>query len=116
MAYTDRVYFEVLRVIDSSTLDGSYIAIGGPLLNHASIIKFTNNSTSDVTVSYDAVEDVDILLSGAFTLYDISTNHALSNSAFFQSGTQFFVKGEAGTGNIYLTIIYINKVSSTSIL
>ena len=107
MSYTSRLAYETLRSKDSATFTGSYQTLGTPLANSASIVKFVNNSTVGVTISIDGVNDHDVSPAGSFWLYDATSNSPKPNSIFTPAGTQFFVKGSAGTGNVYLVTQYI---------
>jgi len=112
MAYTKQLLYETLRSIDSSTLSGSYQTIGGPLLHPGSIVKLVNNSTVLVTVSVDGVNDHDVAPANSFWLYDITANTPSQgdDAIFIPQGRQYFVKGSAGTGLIYLVVQYIVQV------
>jgi len=108
--YTTEVVMipDTVRSFNSSTLSGSYQAIGTPLTRPIRIIKFVNNSTVTVTVSWDGANDHDVLPSGSFFLYDITANRSNvegTQGQYVRSGTQFYVKGSAGTGLIYLVCL-----------
>lgn len=108
MAFTQQLTYEALRSVDSSTLSGAYVALGGPLLFPASIVKLVNNSTSLVTVSINGTSDVDVAPAGSFWLYDNTTNSPTTNSPIFApEGRQYYIKGSAGTGLVYLVVQYI---------
>lgn len=108
---TRRIDYEVMRSRDSATFTGSYQTIGTPLINPSVLIKFVNNSTVLVTVSVNGVDDHDILPAGSFFLYDIvSDSPQETGSIFRKAGTQFYVKGSAGTGSVYLVTQYVVKV------
>lgn len=106
MAYTSRVNWEPLRSIDSATFTGSYQALGDPLSNPAYIMKLVNNSNVLVTVSIDGVTDIDIAPPNSFWLYDEDTSGSPAPE-FVPQGTQVFVKGAAGIGNVYLVVQFI---------
>ena len=99
MAYTTRINWEPLRSIDSATLAGSYAAVGTPLAHAGFIVKMVNNSSVLVTVSINGTSDVDVLPANSFWLYD---EDKTKNYEGLPAGTQFYVKGSAGTGLIYL--------------
>ena|ERR1700679_175193 len=104
---SSRLYPEALRSIDSSTLSGSYVALGGPFLHPIRLIKFTNNSTVSVTVSWDGgITDHEILVSGGFLLMDVATNKETSQPFDIAEHTQMSIKGSAGTGLVYLSAYY----------
>jgi hypothetical protein len=107
MAYTNRIAFETLRTLDSSTLVGSYAAIGAPLAHPSYILKIVNNSTVLVTISINGTTDIDVLPASSFVLYDLSKVGGQGEIPAIAQGTQFYAKGSAGTGNIYLVTQYI---------
>jgi hypothetical protein len=108
MAYTTKLAWETLRSVDSATLAGSYVAVGGPLLHPSYILKLVNASNILVTISIDGATDVDVAPANSFWLYDEDEGNP-SHEAMPQ-GTQIFVKsstGAAGVGLIYLVTQYI---------
>jgi len=107
MAYTNRIQWETLRSLDSATLAGTYVAVGGPLLHPAYILKMVNNSNVLVTVSIDGVTDIDVCPGNSFWLYDEGKVNQSSAVPSVAEGTQVYVKGAAGVGLIYLVVQYI---------
>lgn len=111
MAYTKQMAYETLRSIDSATFTGSYQAIGTPLTHPGSIVKMVNNSNVLVTISLDGSTDVDVLPANSYWLYDETTNRASATDAvFIPQGKQFYVKGAAGVGSVYLVVQYIVQI------
>lgn len=106
MAYTTRIAWEPLRSIDSSTFTGSYQELGSSLEFPSYICKLVNNSNVLVTISIDGVTDVDVAPANSFWLYD-ETKYGNPSLQFLPQKTQFFVKGSAGTGSVYLVSQYI---------
>lgn len=107
MSYTDRIAWETLRSIDSATFTGSYQALGTPLANPSYICKLVNNSTVLVTISINGTTDIDVAPAGSFWLYDEGKTGVSSGFPAISKGTQFYVKGSAGTGSVYLVSQYI---------
>lgn len=108
MSYTRQLEYETIRSIDSATFTGSYQKIGAPLSNACSLLKLVNNSTVLVTISVDGVNDHDISPAASFWLYDITSDSPEeSGSIFRKKGTQYWVKGSAGTGSVYLVAQYV---------
>lgn len=103
MTYKSTVSYGTLRSIDSATFTGSYQALGTKLTRASIIIKFVNSSGVAVTLSTDGVNDMDILPPNSFVVYDLTTN-APNDSPFqfLATNTQFYVKGNASTGLVYL--------------
>lgn len=111
MAFTQRLLYEPIRSIDSAAFTGNYQALGTPLANPAAILKLVNNSNRLVTISVDGINDHDIAPAASFWLYDATANlpHATAG-IFISKGTQYLVKGAAGTGLVYLIVQYIVQV------
>ena len=107
MSFSQRLSWETLRSIDSSTFVGTYLALGTPLENPSYICKMVNDSTVGVTISIDGSTDIDVAPASSFWLYDegkVGLNGAMPA---LPAGTQFYVKGAAGTGLVYLVTQYI---------
>ena len=100
------VAYETMRSVASTALTGSYQVIGSALAYPSIITKMVNNSDVDVTISTNGVDDMDSAPSGGFWLYDFSKNINECNLSF-PKGTQFYIKGTAGTtGTIDLVTIH----------
>lgn len=104
---TQRIAWETLRSIDSSTFTGSYQAVGTPLLHPGYIVKLVNNSTVLVTISIDGINDMDVAPGNSFWLYDEGKSGNSSFMPALPQGTQIMVKGSAGSGSVYLISQYI---------
>lgn len=96
--------YDEMAIFDSSTLSGSYQAIGSPLSRPGLIIKMVNQSNKDVLVSVDGTEDNDICPAGGFWLYDCAANKQAGPTMAAPVGRQYYINGTAGTGNIYLVV------------
>ncbi len=107
MSYTQRLAWETLRTIDSATFTGSYQALGTPLVYPSYICKLVNNSTVLVTISIDGINDVDVAPANSFWLYDEGKVGIAGAFPALPAGTQIYVKGSAGTANVYLVSQYI---------
>jgi hypothetical protein len=105
MAYTNRIAWETLRVLNSATLAGAYLPVGGPLLHPSYILKLVNASNVLVTVSIDGINDIDVAPANSFWLYDEDEGN--QQHPAMPEGTQILVKGAAGVGNIYLVSQYL---------
>ena len=111
MVNTNRITWEILRTLDSSTMVSSstYYNVGTPLKNPSYKLKMVNNSNVLVTVSIDGVNDYDVCPAGSFWLYDeTQAQLATSSSPAIPQGTQISCKAaSAGTGLIYLVTQYL---------
>lgn len=107
MGFSNRLNWETLRSIDSATFTGSYQALSTPLVNPGYIVKMVNNSTVLVTISIDGTNDIDVAPANSFWLYDESKVGVSGQMPALPAGTQFYVKGTAGTGSVYLVSQYI---------
>ena len=108
--YSSRIKWETLRSRDSATFSGSYQTLGTPLLFPSYICKLVNNSAILVTISIDGVTDVDVATGNSFWLYDEGKTGISSGYPALPKGTQFYIKGTASTGLVYLVSQYIAHV------
>jgi hypothetical protein len=107
MVITTKLRYEALRSVNTATLAGTYVPFGLPLANRTYIFKIVNNSNQLLTISLDGVTDEDIIPPGSFILYDVESNKSLNaDDLFLPQGTQFYVKGAAGVGLVYLVVLY----------
>lgn len=97
---------DVLRSIEATTFTGNFLPIGTPLAYSMRIIKFQNFTNQTVFISWDGVNENDVLPPGAFTLLDISANKENAVYLEIEKGTQFYVQANAGTGFFYITCLY----------
>jgi hypothetical protein len=100
-----RIYPGVLQSFDTSGLSSSFQLLG-TFSFPARVFKITNNSTVDVTISWDKVHSHEFVPTGSFILIDCAANKEVSEIFDIPLGTQFFVKGSSGTGLIYLSYYY----------
>jgi hypothetical protein len=109
MAYKNTVKAIALTNIASSTVTGSYQAINtSGLPNPCIIIRIINNSSKDVTVSYDGVNDGEFVPTMTTLQLPLQSNMVPNgNVAVLAQGTIVYVKGTAGTGNVYLAGYYL---------
>jgi hypothetical protein len=108
MALKNTIKAIPLTNIASSALTTSYQAINtGGLPSSCCILRLNSTSSTSVTISYDGVNDHEFLLAGASFTIPVQSNSQPNNFiANFPIGTQVYVKGTAGTGNIYLSGYY----------
>jgi hypothetical protein len=70
-------------------------------------IVFSNNSNTNVIISYDGVTDHDIVLANSVIGFPIQTNAQPPNwRALLAKGTQFYVRGIAGVGTFFVSGYY----------
>lgn len=100
------LYPDVLRSFASASVSSSYQAVGTAFSYPVRIMKITNNSTQDVTVSWDGLVDHEYIPAGSFLLLDVSANRETSLIFDIAKGTQILIKGTAGTGNIYVSTYF----------
>lgn len=104
--FRERLLPEALRS-RAAPFSGSYQAIGTPITNQSRIIKLTNTSDVEVLISWNGMDDHEIIPSGGFLLLDCSSNAANPGILVAAAGTQFYAKGTAGTtGSVYLSTYY----------
>ncbi len=107
-----------MAVYNTAGLAGTFAILNGPtsyliftgtgFQDDIKILKFYNDGTTGITLSYDGVKRDDFLPSKATLIIDLQANHA-DNSAY-SSGTKNGRKGQivygsgtAGVGNLYIS-------------
>ncbi len=99
----------LLSSILSSAMTSIYAPLNGTGFSQAPFfIRIINNSTMAVTISYNGVTDHEFI--PANTIFELpSQTNAQPNAqvALFPKNTIVYVKGTAGTGNIYLSGYYV---------
>lgn len=104
--YLERFTPETIRSRDSATFTGSYQTLGSVITNPSRMLIFVNNSGVLVTISWDGTNDHLVLLPGAAVVLD-ETSNAVSQAVLASAAkTQFYVKGSASTGLVYLSTFY----------
>lgn len=101
-----RIFPETLRSANASTFTGSYQALGSPLGHSIRLVKWTNTSNVDVTISWDGINDHEILPANSFVLLDVSSNREVSNQWEIQNGLQFYIKAAVGVGSVYMSAYF----------
>ena len=103
-----RATFEALKSINSATFTGAYQALGVATTNPAVLMKIVNNSNTTATISFDGVNDHDILPASTFVLYDFGSDaqDVSAGGRLSLPVGQVYVKGAAGVGLVYLVIVY----------
>jgi hypothetical protein len=107
---TNRLAWENIRTVDSTTLTGSFQTIGLPLVYPSYICKMVNNSNVLITISIDGTNTVDVVPPYSFWLYDEGKGAPYVNQPALPAGTQFLISGAASgsnVGSIYLVTQYI---------
>jgi len=114
LASSVRAAFEPLRTLDWDIVGFGYEAVGLPFANPVRILKVTNLTDEPLLVSFNGVDDHDIVAANGFFLYDFGTNKSDSGGLLEQSqSTRLYVKAATNvpdTGAVYVTIIYASQV------
>lgn len=98
-----------LTSFNTTGLSATYQAINSSGLSDACVIlRITNDSNQDITVSYDGSTDNEYVRTGESLVLNAQSN-SLPNSfvANFAQGTIVYVKGSSGTGSVYLSGYYL---------
>jgi hypothetical protein len=106
-----RATIDTLRSRDSATFTGAYQTLGAKFAHQARIIRITNNSNVLITISLDAINDMEVLPANSYITIDLASNRETGNSWELPANTQVYVKGAAGGANaglVYLSVYYAN--------
>ncbi len=99
----------VLSNVLSSTVTSLYAPLNGTgFIQSPFFIRIVNASTMGITVSYDGTHDNEFIPSNTvFELPSQTNSQPNAQVALFSKGTIVYIKGTAGTGNIYLSGYYV---------
>ncbi len=104
-----RIFPDSLRIREGAGFNGSYQTLGTPLRFASPLLKIVNNSNVSVTVSWDGINDHDIIPANSFALYDFCSDAGTIRGLFAAKNTQFYVKASVGTGSVYLVVFYTSE-------
>ena len=93
---------------NTATLTGGYAVVSTGLTEACFLLRITNDSNRDLTISYDlGVTDHDYVVSGTSLEINAQTNSSPSGKvALFRKGLPIYVKAAAGTGYVYIAGYY----------
>jgi len=111
MAATNRLEPVTMHTFSCASLTGTYavVAAGGFDFDLA-IYKMYNGSLQDVTISWDGVNDQDIIPAGGTFVLDVQANKE-GDRAAWPKGRELYVKGTASAGTLYETGYSIKRSS-----
>ncbi len=99
----------ILSSVLSSSVSSTYAPLNGTgFIQAPFFIRIINASTMAITVSYNGVNDNEFIPANS-----VFENHSQTNSqpnaqvALLPKNTIVYIKGTAGTGNIYLSGYYV---------
>ena len=100
-----------LTSINANTFTGNYQAVNGTGTPEAcTLIRFTNDTTVDVTISFDGVTPHDYLRTGDKLELNLQANSQPSNYASsLKQGSVVYVAAAGGTGLLYFAGYYNSK-------
>lgn len=108
-----RIAYDVLRTIAFGDISGNYAAVGSGFSFPARIIKITNTTDANLLVSFNGIDDHDIIPAGMTEIIDYGTNRSASGTTAEQPvGTIVYVKEESASvseGAVYVTVIYLSE-------
>lgn len=117
MTLQNRVKNIPLTNFNAASLTNNYQAINSSgISNQCFLLRIINDSTANITISYDGINDHDHLAGTAASIpretleVPLSQNSSSSGLILFAKGTIVYIKGTAGIGTIYLAGYYQSGV------
>lgn len=105
-----RIRYENLRSLAFGSISGAYAGVGAAFANPVRILKITNTTDADLLVSFDGINDKDIIAASSAWIHDYGSNKADVGGQLDQSfGERVYVKESSGAptlGSVYVTVIY----------
>lgn len=110
LASSIRLDFEDLRVLAFGGVSGTYAAVGLPFVNPGRMLKVTNDTDANLLISFNGIDDKDIVLAGQSWVYDFCSNKADSGGTLeLPAGRRVYVRQQsssATSGDVYVTYMY----------
>jgi hypothetical protein len=105
-----KVYFDTIRSLAYGSISGTYAGIGTTFTQAGRIIKITNNTDADIFISFDGVDDQDMLPAFSANIYDFSSNRIgpveILQLSAGQRAYARQISASPTVGGVYLTFIY----------
>ncbi len=106
MAVRNSVLAIPLAAVNANTFNGTYQLVGG-LPQACFMLRFINNTTEDVLISYDGVTDNDVVIHDTTAQLDPQANSQPNNFiCVFPKGMTIYLKAANGTGEFYIAGYY----------
>jgi len=106
-----RIRYEDLRSLGFVSITGSYATIGTAFDNPIRMLKVTNTTDVNILVSFNGINDKDIVAANSAYVYDYASNKSTQSGFAEQSaGERVYIKAESGLptiGSVYITAIYV---------
>jgi hypothetical protein len=108
------VRYEPIRSLGYADIASTYSLVGTRFANPVRILKVVNLSDANLMISFDGVDDYDVVAAGGGYIYDYcSDRNALGGNFEQPANTQVYVKyiGSAPMENgVYVVVIYASAV------
>lgn len=108
------VRWEDLRSLAFGGISGTYAAVGTPFQNPVRMLKVTNLTDADLIISFNGVDDKDIVAASSAWIYDFASNKAEPGGCLEQPAYErIYVKQATGAPtqkSVYVTVIYASEV------
>ena len=90
MAYGIRLRFEPLKSLNGGGITGSFLQVGDPFAHPIRILIIKNDTTGDLIISDNGVDDHLFLDTGQIITINISSNKITGDGLFFASGMALY--------------------------
>jgi hypothetical protein len=107
-----RIRYEPLRSVPYTSVSGVYAGVGSAFVNPVRLLKITNTTDADIIISFDGVNDQDILPARTSEIWDYGSNRGLVGSTLDQSqGERVYVKQVSAptSGTVYVVVLYASS-------
>lgn|SRR5574338_415207 len=94
----------------AASFNGAFQTLGSPLTEACFLIRIVNDTDVDVSISYDGTTPHDYVRTNETATLSFQNNAQPNNYiANLPKGTQVYVRGTAGNGNIYVVGYFQQK-------
>lgn len=110
-----KVRFENLRSLAAASIGAGYTGVGASFANPVRMLKVTNLSDSDLMISFNGIDDKDVIAAQSAWIYDYCSNMSTQSGNMEQTvGDRVYVKFITGAPTngkaVYVTVIYAGVV------
>lgn len=105
-----RIRYENLRSLGFGSIGAGYTGVGTSFANPVRILKVNNLTNANMIISFDGVNDMDVVAANAAYVFDYASNKEMPIGKLDQStGDRLYVRQESSaptSGNVYVTVVY----------
>lgn len=105
--------FDTMRSLGFASIGAGFMGVGSAFAYPIKLLKIVNLTNANLIVSYDGVNNQDIVTANGGCIYDVAANKADPAGTFQLSvGDRVYVMEETSaptSGNVYVVVVYASE-------